>query len=265
MRRELVVFVLFLLMNVTLSVNCFFPFSITLASVARDVSRENEKKDNPFPKSEQIKNYSKITSIALISKNPMIFQFSVDSKTNICLKLKDNIYEYDIKDLSRCNKNTNESKENIKWLKLESKTQTYISNRLMEYEKMLINSNDSNQFLFSKKNEDSIESYIIDEEKKTFNYSEHYTKTQDEIKELTGQYYNTNLNSLIQIKSTSISEPIHLIFFERENETLFKNFILVWDKGDTISTFHWNILFWRTLQIIGLYLDILINKAVFSP
>lgn len=50
----------------------------------------------------------------------------------------------------------------------------------------------------------------------------------------------------------------------RENETLFKNFILVWDKGDTISTFHWNILFWRTLQIIGFYLDILINKAVFS-
>lgn len=40
MKRELVVFGLFLLVNVALSVNCFFLFSITLTSVARDVSKK---------------------------------------------------------------------------------------------------------------------------------------------------------------------------------------------------------------------------------
>ncbi len=40
---------------------------------------------------------------------------------------------------------------------------------------MLINSNDSNQFLFSKKNEDSIESYIVDEEKKSHSITDSFS------------------------------------------------------------------------------------------
>lgn len=211
-----------------------------------------------------------MTNISLISKNPIIFQFTVDSKTNICLKLKENTYEYEIKDLSHCDLGIKQLKEEIKWLKLESKTQTYISNRLAEYEKLLINPKYPDHFIFFNINEDVIDSYIVDESKQSFGFSERYTINQKEFEEFKNLQTlfqpEIKLNSLIQIKSTSLSEPtIHLVFFEREKEKVFKNFILIWDKGDKISNFHWNILFWRTLQIIGLYLDILINKAVFFP
>lgn len=271
MHREFIVFVLFLAVNISLSVNCFiFPFSMTLGSVARDVSWENEKKDNPFPQSKQIKTFPKITNISLISKNPIIFQFTVDSKTNICLKLKENIHEYEIKHLSHCDIVTNQSKEEIKWLKLDSKTQTFISNRLVEYEKLLINPKDPNHFIFFNSNEDVIDSYFVDELKQSFDFSERYTAKQKEFEEFknlqTLFQSEFKLNSLIQIKSTSLKEPkIHLVFFERESEVVFKDFILTWDKGEEVSNFHWNILFWRAIQIASFYADILINKAIFFP
>lgn len=218
MKRELIVFVLFLFVNVALSVNCFTTMFVDKKT---RISTVYETTNKP-----QSRLFLKIKEIKLESTEPYIIRFIIEGDEDKCLFLsKDKIAnEYEMKDIVRCKPIADNSFPPSIWMidytynREKSFLYTFLNSK-----KLFFKPEYSEKIMFITKRDyytEDLDIFSINPDNKEMHYTGKYKslsyKEKDELKLNDESPFEYQFNCLLYVKSGISKKPYLLLFRDYE-------------------------------------------------
>lgn len=258
MKRELVVFVLFLLVNVALSVNCFTTIFVDKKT---KISTVYETTNKP-----QSRLFLKIKEIKLDSTEPYIIRFVIEGDEDKCLFLsKEKIgNNYDMSDIVQCKPIADNSFSPSIWMidytynREKSFLYTFLNSK-----RLIFKPEYSDKIMFITKRDyytEDLDIFNINPDNKEMHYTAKYSflsyKEKDELKLNEETRIEYQFNCLLYVKSGITKKPYLLLFRDYELRW-FTSINLNWDieyNEDVAAKTEKN--FWSSMYPIAILFDL---------
>ncbi len=264
MKRELIVFVLFLLVNVSLSVNCvFFHYAGKQADYARGSTTK------AIIQKEQSERFSQIREIKLEGNNPYIVHFYMLGGDDLCLDLINVRYRYQMRHLQTCPEEEALLPAESKWAIDKIWSGKYFADEFQKQGRVFYNPNfpDSILIVRFKNNwsksgfERTLDVYSINPISRELlpskSFKENQKEFQDYLEVDKDKLIENKFNVLLHIQSSN-SNQSHILLFSNTNFEGRTSISLLWDKNIVNDPKgEYVLLFWELImQPIGLVADI---------
>lgn len=257
MRQEFIVFVLFLAVNVALSVNCVFTYITTEGLDGAYKKRKYETSSRIDE--EQTNKFSFINNI--IAYDSSSFRFSFKNEKDKCLYIQYWIYKYDLTRIRDCYNEDKNPRSYSKWAINKVIDLPTFTEIIQKDVKIFINPAFPNKIILLQKfpNPDLVTVFDIDpstnEISKPTSIFSDTKEFQMYIQDENGKELESQYNCLLYIDSSSLNFS-YIVFFKSID---FKNkvYYLNWDKEIiTTSNIQLSEILWMLSIPIGLIADI---------